>query len=203
MQSAQPEEHEWLQLLRQDDEKGMQLIFDRYYKYLVVTACNVLGDDHKARDLVQDVFFEFWKKRETLELTTSLKAYLRRAVVNRSISEIRKRKRVELSDSPGEEGTIQREASALQELEAEDLQRVINRAIDTLPAGCRRVFALSRFENLSHKEIAAKLDISVKTIENQITKALKVLRVATQRYGVKAIVGGLLVWIEYFLGKGG
>lgn len=190
MEFDKTEDKDWLEKLQQDDEKGLQLIFDRYYKYLVVTAFKVLNDDHQARDIVQDVFFSFWKKRTELDINISLKAYLRRAVVNRCIDFLRSKKRkgtdVEISDSnqPTDQFSIQ------DTLEVNDLQTALQAGIDGLPERCRQVFSLSRFEDMSHKEIAAKLDISVKTIENQMTKALKILRNVLQNY--QAIIAWLL-----------
>lgn len=199
MHSSEQEEIDYIKHLREDDEKGMKLIFDQFYKYMVVTACNILGDDHKARDIAQDVLFEFWKKRDRFEVNTSLKSYLRRAVVNRSISEIRSRKKVELGEIAPDGPKTVLESSIQKSLEAEDLQLIINKAIDSLPPACRRVFALSRFEDMSHKEIAAKLEISVKTIENQITKALKVIRAATNQYRIHSAWLSLLLVIEYWM----
>ena len=178
MQTTTTEEKKWLQLLLKDDEKALQLIFDRYYKYLVVTAYNVLHDDHRSKDLVQDVFFDLWKRRENLKVQGSLKSYLRKAVVNRCIDETRRKKRSGTTEEIQDFNQPDQHISPQQQLETEELQQVINRAIDSLPGRCREVFALSRFEGFSHKEIAAKLDISVKTIENQMTKALKIIRAA-------------------------
>lgn len=175
-------EKEWLTALQQGSHSALEAIFDSYYRYLVVTAYKLIHDDQKAKDLVQDVFFNLWVKREEINIQGSLKSYLRRAVVNRTIDDIRKNKRMvreeevsdhrqQISDSP----------SADQILAAQDLQVTINKAIETLPDKCRTVFAMSRFENLSHKEIAEQLQISTKTIENQITKALKIIRQAVDQ----------------------
>lgn len=186
------EDKELLSLLKQDDEKGLELIFDRYYKYLVVTAYKMLNDDHQARDLVQDVFFKFWEKRNELDIQISLKAYLRRAVVNKVLDEMRKRKRMVWSDEVVEYNQGTASATALEQLQVQDLQKTIDTAIENLPERCRQVFSLSRFENLSHKSIAQELGISVKTIESQMTKALKVIRKAVDNHGH-------LLWISYFL----
>lgn len=180
-----------LQLLRDDDEKGLRLIFDQYHKYLVVTAYNVLKDDARAKDLVQDVLFDLWKKRDELKLVGSLKSYLRRAVVNRCIDDLRSKKRLGQTEEITDFNQPSELASAQEKLEGADLQTVINQAIDSLPERCRAVFALSRFEELSHKEISEKLGISTKTIENQMTKALKILRAAVERSGL----GGLIFWL--------
>ena len=182
LQPISVEEREWLQALKEGKETALQRIFNHYYKYLVVTGYNITGDNEKAKDLVQDVFFELWKKRDKLDIQSSLKSYLRRAVVNRSLNYIKTQKRFDFGDENFDTQTPDQTYSAQKKLEAQDLKSALNQAIDTLPAKCKAIFMLSRYEKLSHKEIAAKLDISTKTIENQITKALKIVRAAVEKY---------------------
>ena len=187
-------EKELLQKLRKGDRIAFRQLFDQYYKYLVVTAFNLHGDRDKARDLAQDVFLELWRRREEIQIQSALKSYLRRAVVNKTINYI-KAQRLNLGE---EDHTFEREdhaASAQQLLEKEDLQELINETIEGLPEKCRLVFTLCRLEHLSHKEIAEKLDISTKTVENQMTKALKVLREALQPYLTQGLL--LLWWLNF------
>lgn len=190
------QEKYWLELLKTDDEKAMQLIFEAYYKYLVVTAYNLLDDDGRARDLAQDILFDFWQKRENLNIDFSLKAFLRKALVNRCIDEIRRRKSKKIDVL--EEQQLERldVGHFNDKLEEDDLKLILNQTIDRLPEKCRLVFKLSRFENLSHKEIAQQLDISTKTIENQITKALKHIRKSLEQYG-KVIIWFLILFAFY------
>lgn len=170
------EEKLYIQKLKNSDDKALEYFFNQYYKYLVVTAYNILHDDFRAKDIVQDVFFRLWEKRAELKIQ-DMKPYLRRAVYNKAIDHIRKIKRQggwteEITDisHPVVSRTV------LDEIAGKELQQRINKAINLLPNKCKTVFCLSRLENLSHKEIAAQLDISVKTIENQMTKALKIMR---------------------------
>ena len=194
LQPISVEEKEWLQSLKAGKESALQNIFKHYYKYLVVTGYNITGDNEKAKDLVQDVFFELWKKRDRIDIQSSLKSYLRRAVVNRSLNYIKSQKRFDFGEENFDKQTPDKAVSAQKKLEAEDLKVAINNAIDSLPTKCKAIFILSRFEKLSHKEIAAKLDISTKTIENQITKALKIVRATVTRYEELSI---LLLIIQY------
>ena len=182
LQPISIEEKEWLQSLKAGKEIALQRIFNHYYKYLVVTGYNITGDNEKAKDLVQDVFYELWKKREKLDIQSSLKSYLRRAVVNRSLNYIKTQKRFDFGDENFDAQTPDQTVSAQKTLEAQDLKSALNQAINGLPAKCKAIFMLSRYEKLSHKEIATKLDISTKTIENQITKALKIVRAAVAKY---------------------
>ena len=192
MQSTATEERDWLQLLAKGDEKALQSIFHRYYKYLVVTAFNILKDDERAKDIVQEVFFDLWKKRAEVRIQGNLKPYLRRAVVNRAIDDWRSRKRAGSWEDISDHNQEAQQTSAQEALEAADLQKIVATAVDALPERCRQVFALSRFEDLSHKEIAERLNISVKTIENQMTKALRIIRSVLAQHGVKVVLIGIL-----------
>jgi len=171
----QNEEHIQLQKMKMDDESALEYFFTKYYKYLVVTAYNILHEDAKAKDIVQEVYLKFWNKRQELKIQ-QVKPYLRRAVYNKCIDDIRKQKKQGTTEEITEINHPQISSSIINQLEVEELQNRINKAIDLLPNRCRTIFCLSRLENLSHKEIAEQLDISTKTIENQITKALKIMR---------------------------
>lgn len=171
-----------LSLLKTDDERAMEHIFQAYYPYLVKTAYHVLMDEHQAKDLVQEVLFNFWSKRSTITIESGLKSYLRKAVVNRSIDQIRRKKRFGVAEEITDYNLTDNSVSKQELLETHDLQQVILAAIERLPEKCKLIFTLSRFEDLSHNEIAEQLDISKKTIENQMTKALKVVRQVVQQY---------------------
>ncbi len=176
-----------LKALSQGDESALEKIFYTYQKYLLVIAYQYLNDEGKARDAVQDIFMDLWKRREHIEIHISLKAFLRQAVINKSLAKIRKEKRIDLNEtaisthSPNVDGVDK-------QFENSELQHVVSRAIDTLPEKCREVFSLSRIEQLSHKEISDQLNISTKTIENHITRALKTIREALKEYGVLALI---------------
>ena len=169
-------EQDILRLLKDDDENAIRRLFTTYFVPLVGVAYRIVQDQDVAKDIVQDVFVRLWTNRHTLSITTSLNSYLKRSVVNASIDH--KRLFYEKNKMPVEEGRSLRSYSApadenLQEME---LKKQVKAAINTLPDRCRLIFILSRFEELTYAQIAEKLDISIKTVENQMTKALKVLR---------------------------
>ncbi len=166
---------ELLALLEKDTEKAIILIFQLYYGYLCKVAYKIIPDKNLVEDLTQEVFFELWRKKEKLKVSISLKAYLRRATVNRALNHIRDQK-VRFSGEELRPSPKSTQPTAGQQMEAEELQQRIDQAIDGLPERCRIVFVLSRFEDMSYHEIAEMLDISVKTVENQISRALKQLR---------------------------
>jgi RNA polymerase sigma-70 factor, ECF subfamily len=166
-----------LAALRAGDEQALKGIFQRYYASLLTHAYRITADKDAARDVVQDVFANLWQKRANLDVHTSLQAYLRRAVVNGAINYVKSRQRF-LQETPDQWAQVPDDAHDTiawkEQLEVQEAQ--VRAAIESLPEKCRLVFVLSRFEQMSHKEIAETLDISVKTIENQITKAMKMLR---------------------------
>lgn len=175
------QEHSWIQGLKEGKEPALKGIFNHYYKYLLVTAYHIVNDNEKAKDLVQDVFFELWKKREQLQIQ-SLKPYLRQAIVNKGLNYLKANKRFDWGEEALPSDPLLTKNSPQEQLETEDLQTMLNHTISQLPNKCRTIFLLSRYEYYSHKEIASMLDISTKTIENQLTKALKIIRAAVAKY---------------------
>ena len=172
-----------MEQIRAGDQTAFDNLFRQYYRYLVVVAFRYLKDDHRAKDMVQEVFLDFWKRRDTIRIEQSIKAFLRRAVVNNCLSTLRKNQRIDLKDSP-DTNIFSLQDKVDQIYEYKELEEVVEAAVRSLPERCQLIFRMSRQENLSHKEIAEKLDISTKTIENQMTKALKIIREALKKYGL-------------------
>lgn len=166
--------------LKTDDATAFRRLFDRYYQILLAIAINLVKDAATAKDMVQEVFLRVWNKRSSLEVPRNTEAYLKRAVINRCLDHIKARKPlVDISD----QYSLSTKAPAAQELlEADELERVINKALAELPEACRTIFIMKRMEGRSLKEIAALLDISPKTVENQITKALKFLQASVRPF---------------------
>ena len=172
---------ELVSLLSQDAEKALKQMYDQYYTYLCYAVYNVLPDRNVSEDIVQEVFFEIWKKRETLNITSSLRAYLKRAAINRTLNYIRDRK-IKFEEEDTALAVADTRVEVTKEMEADELKVKIAEAMNELPEKCRIVFGMSRYEEMSYKEIAEKLDISVKTVENQISKALKMMRLSLAQY---------------------
>ncbi len=171
-----------LRLLREQPERGMRAIFDAHYANLCKVVYLLVQDGTAAEDIAQEVFVQLWKRKEQLELGSSLWAYLRRAGYNRALNWLRDRKlRTERERTGARENQVN-PMQASGGVEQEELRASIRRAVDELPPRTRLVFILSRFEGYSRKEIAKELDISVKTVENQMTRALKMLREALKEH---------------------
>lgn len=186
--------------LKKSDQKAFRTIYDLYYKYLVVTIYNISGDNAHARDMAQEALLELWKRRETIHIKSSLKSYLRRTVINKNLNHIAANKRMDFSAPEDLPERTSPETSTQEQLEAEDLKAVIHRTIASLPPKCRLVFTLSRLEHFSHKQIAQQLNISVKTVENQMTKALKKLRASVANFQKNELVWWLgMLFTHFFL----
>jgi RNA polymerase sigma-70 factor (ECF subfamily) len=169
------DEKNLLERLRADDERALDALFRTWHGYLFKIAFSMLGNADAAQDAVQEVFVRFWHKRHEIEVQTTLKGYLQRSIVNQCLAVLRQQKPV--SALTEHQAQVPDTApSAPDTLHADSLETLVHAAIERLPEQCRLIFRLSRFDELSRREIAEQLDISLKTVENQIGKALRILR---------------------------
>ncbi len=192
--SADSSEQDWLIALRQGDESALRSIFDRHYPLLLQDVYRIVPDQDTCQDLAQEVFVELWRKRSELNIHTSLRAYLRRAAVNRALTYLKNQRRLRFEGDEWTDTADTSTADIRRKEEQETLEQALHRAIATLPEKCRIVFSLSRFEQFSHREIAEQLGISVKTIENQITKAMRMLRDALTN---PSNLSSVVIWAIY------
>jgi len=165
-------EHILFAEIRKGNEEAFNKAFDLYYSRLCFFADKILHDFDLSRSLVQQVFVDLWIKRDRL-LVTSLQAYLYNSTRN-AVLDVLKHKKVEsryLSSLEQNESVV-----ATDLMEEAELADRINSAIQNLPEKCREIFLLCRFEGLKYAEIADRLNISVKTVEMQVSIALKRLR---------------------------
>ncbi len=174
-------DEEILALLHDQDAKGMEILFKKYYEQLCLSGYRYIRDKQKVEDIVQELFYELWKKRANINITSSLNSYLKTAVRNRSFNFI-KSQRIDFAEEEELKSFTSGENTTQEDMETTELETYINSVIDSLPEKCRMVFVLSRIDELSYKEIAEKLQISTKTVENQISKALKILRVKVSEF---------------------
>ncbi|HEY4789384.1 MAG TPA: RNA polymerase sigma-70 factor [Bacteroidales bacterium] len=168
--------------LREGNEMVFETIFKGYYERLCNYANTFVSDMAEAEEMVQSTFLGLWEKHENVEIHTSMKSYLYRAVHNHCLNRI---KHYKVRQEHSEELQYQTEYSidsASQELIGIELEQQINLAIGSLPPQCSKIFTLSRFENLTYAEIAEHLNLSVKTVDNQMGKALKILRERLKDY---------------------
>ena len=159
--------------LKNNHESAFDELFRKYYKNLTYFSIKIVKNRDTAEEVVQDLLVNFWEKRHHLEPTISLKAYLYRAVHNNSIHYNKNEKRFEKTEV-SEAHYLSSDFDNI--LEQTELEIRIYQLIEQLPTECRKIFKLSRFEELKYKEIAEQLDLSVKTVETQMSRALKFIK---------------------------
>lgn len=170
---------------------GYEALFREHYDPLCGYVFFYLKDRAASEEVVQDIFFNLWKKRNELEINTSLKSYLYKAARNHSLNVL---KHIEVRENyklKNEEERSQAENHSHSEMEVSELEKRIEAAIDQLPPERKKIFLMSRYENLKYREIADKLDISLKTVEAQMGKALKFLR--------EQLIDYLPLWLSLLL----
>jgi RNA polymerase sigma-70 factor, ECF subfamily len=175
-------EKQVLETLQLGNESAFEMIFRTYYQPLCRYAYSFLQDKEEAEEVVQASFITVWEKRNNIAIETSLKSYLYRMVRNSCLNVIKHEKVKQ--QHVAHELAVSEVAyeSVAQKIQAAELEIKITEAMKTLPEQCRLVFQLSRFEELKYQEIADQLQISVKTVENHMGKALKLMRVQLKDY---------------------
>jgi RNA polymerase sigma-70 factor, ECF subfamily len=165
-------------LLRKGDRAAYEKVFKNFHRPLRVYAFLIVKDEATATDIVQEVFYRIWLKREKLFIRSSLKAYLYACVHHESLLQLKKQKRHINYESimlTREKNTVSAEDTAMKITHAQ-LEDSVRQALNRLPEQCRTIFQLNRFEKLKYREVAGVLGLSVKTVESQMGKALKLLR---------------------------
>jgi RNA polymerase sigma-70 factor (ECF subfamily) len=168
-------EEELIRHLREGRDEAFKVIFDRYYRPLTLFALKYTGDLEEAKEVVQDFFVRFWSRREEVTIRFSLKTYLYAGVRNACLNVLASSRAAQrrLRDYTVPELSHDNALELMLVAEQEDL---LMQAIDRLPEKCRQIFYLSRMDKLSNQAIADQLQLSLKTVEGQITIALKRLR---------------------------
>ena len=164
------------QLLSKKDEKAFEQVFNANYKNLHSYAFTILKNEEDAEEMVQQIFFKLWERSENLSISGPIAAYLYRAVHNECLNFLKHQKvraGHQMHVAYSMKNSSEQEKGKMM---ARELENKFREALNELPEQCRTVFQLSRFEEMKYREIADKLDISVKTVENHMGKALKFLR---------------------------
>ena len=169
--SAPLSEKDLLKQMARGNEKAFEALFRAWYGLLVIYAHRFLRDKMEAESVVQTVFINLWERRKTLKIK-HIKNYLKVAVRNRCVNQLNRRKQHQSLDERWDLAAAEPD----DELPNEALLEKINRAIDRMPPQRQKIFKMGRFEGLRYKDIATLLSISPKTVETQMSKALKYLR---------------------------
>lgn len=161
--------------IRAGRESAYAILFDEYYRPLSVFATKYISDLETAKEIVQDLFVSIYENRRSVLITTSLKSYLFQSVRNRCLNHLKhlQVERKHLAQVANEQESSEDLETRIMETE---LEHRIYKIVSELPPKCQEIFRMSRVNGMKNKEIAKRLDISIRTVETQISNALKVLR---------------------------
>lgn len=171
------------QRIKSGDKAALELIYKKYYIGLYYHAKKIVRNETVAKDIVQDSFLKIWENKTSITIDTSLSSYLYKLVSNNSLNWLKRsqviekhlnyqKEQIEIATSYFSTTTEHGQSILI----AKEFGQQIGEAIQNLPEKCRAIFKLSRFEDLKNKEIAAQLNISINTVQTQISVALKKLR---------------------------
>ena len=164
------------------NRNDFEILFNDHYSRLCAYAYNFLKEQEGSEEVVQEVFFKLWVNRTDIVIQTSMESYLYRSVRNASLNLIKHINIREKYKQHNQEAITYSEQEDRDPVNASELELKIRSSIDQLPEQRKKIFILSRYEQLKYKEIAEQLGISVKTVENQMGKALKFLRTELAEY---------------------
>lgn len=162
--------------LKAGEEKAFDYFFNQYYSGLCVFANRFLKSSHHSEEVVQEIFLKLWRDRRMIDINSSVKSYLFTAVKNLCIDALKHRK---VSHEYIERITNSIPGSKNETWETfveSELYELLEKAVEKLPQECRKIFRDSRFKHIPNREIASSSGLSIKTIENQLTKAIKFIK---------------------------
>lgn len=178
-------DEEIIKQIKEGNIDAFNALFKAFYMPLYFSCRKFIASPDEAKDLLQNVFLRFWEKREEIDIHTSLKAYLFRSVQNECLNYLRsvpfytseknmqENTQTDISDSHATPDTV---------LSIIEMEQIIKNTIKQLPPQCKTIFILSRLKGLKNQQIAQKLNISVRTVDTQIYRALKVLKTRLKDY---------------------
>ena len=181
-------EKEIIERIASGDEKAFELLFKSYYSILCAYAFDILKKNEWAEEVVQNTFIKIWESRAKIEINQSLKSYLYRSIHNQCINflkhqqvvSLKRQKYIEEVKNESVADNIEEEFT-LSPYFYEGLEEDIENEILALPDQCQKIFRMSRFEMLSHQDIAQRLNISVNTVKTQIRRALTRIRSSLEK----------------------
>jgi RNA polymerase sigma-70 factor (ECF subfamily) len=179
------------------DKVSFKVLFDKYYSQLTQTAYLFVKDSDIAEEIVQEFFIKLWIKKNEININSSVKSYLFQSIRFRSLNYLRDNKKLSVENLEIEQinGLTDNQ---IEDFDYDIIKNKLVAAIDSLPEKCKIIFLLSREESLTYKQIAEKLDISQKTVENQIGIALKKLREKLQPILQNLVYSLIFLLKEFF-----
>lgn len=175
-------EKQWIEAIGNGDEDAFENLFLTYYSLLCKFAWRYVRSAHIAEELVQDVFANIWEKKETLDPKGSIKAYLYQSVKNKALDHMRHQEVINKYLS--ERAKMEKKMVYQESIQPEETAflKAARQAIEELPERARQVYKLHRKDGLTYSEIAEVMEISPKTVESQMSRALNILRSRLSRY---------------------
>ncbi len=169
--------------VKEGDIEAFEVLFRRYYEPLCRYACRLVEDTNVAEEVVQELFYKIWKERKELQIFLSVKSYLYSAIRNQALLhlehlQVTGRYQEKIKSRPEESMP----ATPAEQLEYNELQQYIEGALERLPERRRKIFCMNRYEGKKYTEIAGELSLSVKTVEAEISKALRELKKGIGNY---------------------
>jgi len=164
-------------LIKENKERAFQELFNRFWEKLYVSALKTLRNEDTSKDVVQDVFVELWDKRMFLEIR-KVESYLYQAVRFKALMQLRKQKLTEIHHQIL--NNIPYANTTTDIIDFHETRNILTRGMTNLPSKCKEIFYLSRVQQLTNKQIADKLNLSVRTVETHISNALKKLRLMVE-----------------------
>ena len=156
-------------------------------------AQKYVKDFEAAREIVQDAYLSLWEKRETIDMDRPVKSYLTMVIHNKCTNYLRDNRKFDKNILQIENLTEVPEYESADSMVEEELKEKIDSAIEELPEKCKQIFVMNRYENLKYQQIADQLQISVKTVETQMSKALQHMRIRLAEY--LAVIVAMAIWV--------
>ncbi len=181
-------EQQLLERLRNDDEAAFKVIFNNFYPKLYFFVLEFIPYKDTAENIVQDTLVTLWNKRNELKDDSNLTSYLFTVAKNNALKKLRDKKyRQKLFTNTIDVGELDLNVETLSTVDTSvsafmDIEQIIQETLVNLPPQCRKVFELSRFQEMKNREIAEELNISIKTVEGHISKSIKIFKVALKDY---------------------
>ncbi|MCD6091200.1 MAG: RNA polymerase sigma-70 factor [Bacteroidales bacterium] len=171
-----------LKAIKKGNIQEYELLFREYFQPLLSYAVSIIKSEANAEEIVQDIFFGIWKNKKSLDIHTSFSSYLYKAVYNNCLQLLKREKRKLNYQQDGRNWNNHESMNPGEILLYNELSVKINKVVEELPENCKTIFKLNRYQGLKYSEIADKLAISIKTVEANMTKALKYLKRQMDEY---------------------
>ncbi|MGL1885189.1 MAG: RNA polymerase sigma-70 factor [Reichenbachiella sp.] len=166
---------------------NFEQLFKQHYPSLLAYSLKLLNDKEEAEDMIQEVFFSYWKKQDQLEIEQSVASYLYGAIKRKCQNKYRHKIVIQSHQTYSKQTPTTIVQTPLDQLETTELENTITDCLEKMPLRSRQIFTMNRFERKKYQQIADELSISLKTVEAHMSKVLKQLRMTLSEHSVLLI----------------